>query len=45
LPDDLDPAALGNDDPAITANAGFRYEIAPMRGLVIGQVAHSQTTA
>jgi hypothetical protein len=43
LPDNLDPAALANDDPAIKANAGFRYEIAPMPALVIGQVA--QTTA
>jgi hypothetical protein len=36
LPDDQDPAALMKDDPAIKANAGFRYEIAPMPALVIG---------
>ena len=41
LPDDLDPAALSNDDPAIKANAGFRHEIALMPALVIGQVAQS----
>jgi hypothetical protein len=36
LPDDQDPAALMKDDPAIKANAGLRYEIAPMPALVIG---------
>jgi hypothetical protein len=42
LPDDLDPMALAKDDPAVQANAGFCYEIAPMPALVIGR---SQTTA
>jgi hypothetical protein len=43
LPDDQDPAAIANDDPAIKGNAGLRYEIAPMPALVISRVA--QTTA
>lgn len=37
LPDERDPAALINEDPAIKANAGFGYEIAPMPALVIGK--------
>jgi len=37
LPDDQDVAALTRDDPVIRANAGFRYDIAPMPALVIGR--------
>ena len=39
LPDGQDPAALAAGDPAIKAEAGFRYEIAPMPALVLGQSA------
>ena len=38
LPDGEDPAALAADDPAIKADAGFRYEIAPMPVLVTGKI-------
>lgn len=38
LPDDIDPAPIAADDPAIKANAGFCYEIAPMPRLVIGKI-------
>ena len=31
------PVALADDDPAVQANAGFHYEIAPMPALVVGQ--------
>ena len=41
LPDDVDPVPLTNDDPAIKANAGFRYEIAPMPALVMGKSIQS----
>jgi len=37
LPDGEDPAALAAADPAIKAEAGFRYEIAPMPALVLGK--------
>ena len=37
LPDDQDPALLTGDDPVIRANAGFRYDIAPMPALVMGR--------
>ncbi len=30
LEDGADPSALGVEDPAITANAGFRFEVHPM---------------
>ena len=36
LPDGEDPAALACD-PAIKAEAGFRYEILPMPALVLGK--------
>ena len=39
LPDDQDPALLAGDDPVIKADAGFRYEILPMPGLVVGRAA------
>jgi hypothetical protein len=37
LPDGEDPAALAAGDPAIKAEAGFRYEILPMPALVLGK--------
>ena len=37
LPDEEDPAALAAGDPAITSNAGFRYEILAMPALVVGK--------
>ncbi len=37
LPDEEDPAALATGDPAIKAEAGFRYEILPMPALVLGK--------
>ena len=37
LPDEEDPAALAAGDPAIKAEAGFRYEILPMPALVLGK--------
>jgi hypothetical protein len=37
LPDGEDSAALAAGDPAIKANAGFRYDIAPMPALVLGK--------
>jgi hypothetical protein len=37
LPEDIDPEQLAADDPAVQANAGFRYEINPMPALVIGR--------
>jgi uncharacterized protein len=37
LPDDVDPGPITANDPAIKANAGFRYEISPMPALVIGK--------
>jgi len=39
LPDEEDPAALAAGDPAITAQAGFRYEILAMPALVIGKLS------
>jgi uncharacterized protein YciI len=37
LDDQLDPATIGNADPAIKANAGFSFEIHPMpRAMVRG---------
>jgi len=30
LPDDVDPQTIIADDPAMRANAGFRYEVLPM---------------
>jgi hypothetical protein len=41
LPDERDPVALINDDPAIKADAGFRFEIAPMPVLVMGKSIQS----
>jgi hypothetical protein len=39
LPDDQDPQALAAGDPVIQAGQGFRYDIFPMPGLVIGKVS------
>lgn len=38
LPDDVQPAALTEDDPVVKAGAGFRFEIHPMRAVLPGQV-------
>jgi len=45
LPDDEDPSLLAGEDPVIKANAGFRYEILPMPGLVTGRAVSSQASA
>ena len=37
LPDDVDPKPLTDDDPAMKAGVGFRYEISPMPALVVGK--------
>jgi hypothetical protein len=39
VPDDEDVAALAAGDPVIRADAGFRYDIAPMPALVVGKAA------
>ena len=33
--DDVDVPALGLDDPAIKADAGFKFEVHPMPGLIL----------
>ena len=43
LPDDQDVSALAGGDPVVKANAGFRYEIAPMPALIVGRTVSSQT--
>jgi len=35
LPDDTDPKSLVADDPVAKANAGFRFEIAPMPRAIV----------
>ncbi len=37
LPDDIDPASLIAEDPAIKSDTGFSCEINPMPKLVIGR--------
>ena len=44
LPDDVDPEPLTRDDPAMRANAGFRYEISPMPVLVVGKMRQASTS-
>lgn len=39
VPDDEDVAALAAGDPVIQADAGFRYDIAPMLALVTGKLS------
>jgi uncharacterized protein YciI len=34
LPDDVQPAALTEDDPVMKAGAGFRFEVHPMRAVL-----------
>lgn len=41
LPDGVDPKPLTDEDPAMKAATGFRYEISPMPRLVIGKLTPS----